>query len=62
MFDPTQLMIIVDAVLNYSEKPGICGHATFPAHLDGILDVCQKELEARGYQFEGTEVYTVATR
>ena len=61
MFDPTQLMFIVDAILNYSAGPQCRDHATVTAHLDGILDVCQRELEARGYQFEGTEVYTVNT-
>jgi len=59
VFDPTQLMFIVDAVLNYSEHPACADHKTIPAHLDGILAICQEELAARGYQFEGTAVYTV---
>lgn len=59
MFDPTQLMFIVDAVLNYSEHPACTNHPTIPLHLEGIVEVAMKELEAQGYHFEGTVTYSV---
>jgi hypothetical protein len=58
-FDPTQLMFIVDAVLNYSEHPSCANHPVIPAHLEGILEIAHKELEDMGYHFEGTVTYAV---
>lgn len=62
MFDPTQLMLIVDAIMNYSAGPNCRDHAVMTAHLDGILDVCEEELAKRGYRYEGSTTYTVTTR
>ena len=59
MFEPTQLMFIYDAVLNYSAIPACADHDTIALHLDLILVKCQEELEKMGYQFEGTATYTV---